>query len=273
MKVKTLTRSLIRVGVIEPHNLLREGLVALLDSAEGFDCVGGWSTESQLPEALCSVKPDVLLVGMSSEVSSASLSLLHFARSAPTMQIVALVECPKNCRCDRTFDAASPDDHSGDIEDKGAKWVTQDQAAHNQCACIARDFPARAVIGKKVSFSILSCAIRAVHQARDSYKDRLTAPGAGFLGESTAETFDDGSVLSLLSSREREVTLLVARGFANKEISSRLGVSYSTVKNHISRILQKLNLDHRTQLAIYAISRGAANDAQAAFENNRFLKQ
>jgi NarL family two-component system response regulator LiaR len=56
-----------------------------------------------------------------------------------------------------------------------------------------------------------------------------------------------------LTEREREVIRLVAMGRNNREIAQELFISEKTVKTHISNILGKLNLDHRTQLAIYAI--------------------
>jgi DNA-binding NarL/FixJ family response regulator len=59
-----------------------------------------------------------------------------------------------------------------------------------------------------------------------------------------------------LSSRETEILKLIAEGFANKQISSRLGLSEKTVKNHISRIFSKLKISARTQAAVHAIRAG-----------------
>ncbi|MCQ6275023.1 response regulator transcription factor [Bacillus sp. V3B] len=56
-----------------------------------------------------------------------------------------------------------------------------------------------------------------------------------------------------LTPRELEITKLVGEGQTNKEISERLHLSVGTVKNHITHILQKMNLRDRTQLAIYAV--------------------
>ncbi|NJP37958.1 response regulator [Alkalicoccus luteus] len=56
-----------------------------------------------------------------------------------------------------------------------------------------------------------------------------------------------------LTKREKEITMLVGDGRTNQEIASELFLSVGTVKNHISVILDKLELRDRTQLAIYAI--------------------
>jgi DNA-binding NarL/FixJ family response regulator len=59
-----------------------------------------------------------------------------------------------------------------------------------------------------------------------------------------------------LTSREIEVLRLVAAGATNREIAGRLYLSVGTVKNHVSRILNRLNLRDRTQAAIYARDHG-----------------
>jgi DNA-binding NarL/FixJ family response regulator len=61
-----------------------------------------------------------------------------------------------------------------------------------------------------------------------------------------------------LSRREVDVVRLIALGMSNKEISSRLFLSRKTIKNHVSRIFNKLNVNARTQAAIHAIKHGIA---------------
>ncbi|HEY4441661.1 MAG TPA: response regulator transcription factor [Candidatus Elarobacter sp.] len=61
-----------------------------------------------------------------------------------------------------------------------------------------------------------------------------------------------------LSARETEIIRLIARGLSNKEISASLHLSEKTVKNHISRIFAKLNINARTQAAVHAIKTGLA---------------
>ena len=56
--------------------------------------------------------------------------------------------------------------------------------------------------------------------------------------------------------REKEVLVLVAQGMTNREIASELIISENTVRNHLSHILDKLDLSRRSQVAVYAAQRG-----------------
>jgi DNA-binding NarL/FixJ family response regulator len=73
----------------------------------------------------------------------------------------------------------------------------------------------------------------------------------------TAATYEQARAhLAGLSPREREVLLAVARGLANGQIAGELAMSVATVKAHVSRILTKLDLSNRTQLALLAHDAG-----------------
>ncbi|MDD6772218.1 response regulator transcription factor, partial [Inconstantimicrobium porci] len=59
---------------------------------------------------------------------------------------------------------------------------------------------------------------------------------------------------TLFTSRELEIIKLVADGLSNKDIAANLFISEGTVKNHVSTILEKGGLSHRTQLAVYYLT-------------------
>ena len=63
-----------------------------------------------------------------------------------------------------------------------------------------------------------------------------------------------------LTEREQEVLQLIADGMNNRDIAGKLVISEKTVKTHVSNILSKLNLDDRTQAAIYALRHGTSTD-------------
>ncbi len=68
-------------------------------------------------------------------------------------------------------------------------------------------------------------------------------------------TIGDGSDESSLTPREIEILEMICHGASNKDIARHLGISYQTVKNHVTAILHKLGVKDRTQAVLYAIKR------------------
>lgn len=64
-----------------------------------------------------------------------------------------------------------------------------------------------------------------------------------------------------LTGREADVLRLLVIGYANKEIASRLSISETTVKTHVSNILAKLNMNSRTQAALHAARIGLVSES------------
>ena len=62
-----------------------------------------------------------------------------------------------------------------------------------------------------------------------------------------------------LTSREQQVLVLLAKGLTNQGIADQLVLSELTVRTHVSNILAKLNLENRTQAALYALRHGMAD--------------
>jgi DNA-binding NarL/FixJ family response regulator len=67
---------------------------------------------------------------------------------------------------------------------------------------------------------------------------------------------DPGDPYAPLSDREMEVLSFVTQGMSNKDIGTLLDISHQTVKNHVTSILRKLNVEDRTQAALYALRQG-----------------
>lgn len=74
--------------------------------------------------------------------------------------------------------------------------------------------------------------------------------------EDSAGSGSDNKLLSPLSRREMQILEYVTHGLINKEIAAKLGISQQTVKNHMTSILKKLNVNDRTQAAVTALRRG-----------------
>lgn len=89
---------------------------------------------------------------------------------------------------------------------------------------------------------------------------RETAIGKRVLGKEVSEKLHISKIRHELhddlTQREKEVLLLIAQGYSNQEISDTLFIALKTVKSHVSNILSKLDIEDRTQAAIYAYKKG-----------------
>lgn len=104
---------------------------------------------------------------------------------------------------------------------------------------------AAGLVYKDVDPGALASAIRSVHAGHILLPPDLAA--ALMRGETGRDR------LSVLTPRERDVLAEIARGRSNKEIARTLLLAEKTVKTHVSNILMKLNVDDRTQAALYAV--------------------
>jgi two-component system, NarL family, response regulator LiaR len=107
-------------------------------------------------------------------------------------------------------------------------------------------------IVKDTSLSELACALKSVASGTPYVDPRV----AGDVLRRRALNYEITS--DELSGRETEIVRLIAQGLSNKDIGERLLLSEKTVKNHISRIFDKLHITARTQAAVYAIRTGIA---------------
>ena len=106
---------------------------------------------------------------------------------------------------------------------------------------------AAAYVIKAMSYETLVDAVRRAYA------------GSRYLPPPVARSLANRTPNSDLSPREREVLALLVRGRTNKGIADALGITEATVKCHVSVILQRLNVDDRTQAVVAALQRGLAH--------------
>lgn len=102
------------------------------------------------------------------------------------------------------------------------------------CGYILKNSPAERILN----------AIRAVNAGGTVFQEDILKYVRGKLSSGGGELFAE------LSPRELDVVRLIAEGLSNRQIAERLYLSNGTVRNHISAILEKTGLEHRTQLAV-----------------------
>lgn len=114
---------------------------------------------------------------------------------------------------------------------------------------------ARGYLLKDTDIDIIIQAIKTVYQGGGLMDPEVTKIMMTQFSRLANHT-EDAQLLEGLTEREQLIAKYVAEGFNNKEIGEKIFIGEGTVKNHLTRILQKLELRDRTQLAIYVLKSG-----------------
>lgn len=106
---------------------------------------------------------------------------------------------------------------------------------------------ANGYLAKSVDADSLARAVRSAAAGQGAFSPEVTQ-------SLTARPAPSAATLALLTARETEISVLVAEGRTNAEIAQQLDLSIFTVKNHVSNILMKLNVQSRTEAAAFILT-------------------
>jgi DNA-binding NarL/FixJ family response regulator len=209
---------MIRVFVVDDQTLVRKGVRSLLSLLPDIDVVGeavdGIEAMNLIPEA----KPEVVLLDIRMPGLDGLSVLRRLAVPGQAPHFIVLT----------TFDDAD--------------------VLIDSCKAGAQGF-----LLKDVSLEQLASAIRAVAEGRSILQPSITETLLRNLTERKSTRPRDGAA-EVLSERERDVVRLMAGGFSNRQIGEMLGLTEGTVKNHVSRLLFKLDARDRTSVVLKAIA-------------------
>ncbi|MGV8969840.1 MAG: response regulator [Microbacteriaceae bacterium] len=220
----------IRVAIVDDQALFRAGIRMLVSSQPDLEFVGEASDGAEGITLAATATPDVILMDIRMPVMDGIESTKRIiadaaSRGSATPRVVVLT----------TFDL--------------------DQAAATAIRGGASGF-----LLKDADPEFLLSAIRTVHSGTAVFAAAATRElfeNFNSTGSPAAPAAPAAEFVSL-TSREREIFFLAARGLSNAEIAATAFLSEATVKTHISRILSKLELRDRVQLVVYAYENGLA---------------
>jgi DNA-binding NarL/FixJ family response regulator len=207
----------VRVVLVDDHSMFRSGVRAELATDSGVDIVGEAGSVGEAVAVIGRTKPDVVLLDVHMP-DGGGKAVLEQVKD-PDVRFLAL----------SVSDAA--EDVIGVIRAGARGYVT-----------------------KTISGPDLSAAVRRVKDGDAVFSPRL----AGFVLDAFTRPEASRELdpeLDQLTQREREVLRLLARGYAYKEIASRLFISVKTVETHVSSVLRKLQLSNRYELSRWATDR------------------
>lgn len=218
----------IRVIIVDDHPLFREGVRNIVDSEDDLTVLAEAMSGDEGLELVRNLKPDVALV----DINLPSINGIQVTRQIISERlntaVVLLTAYDDVEQVLHAFRAGASAYCSKDVEP--GKLV--DVIRH-----VARDFY---VVGDQVYD----------REGLEHWLDRGV--------ETVRRPHHEGEVdaYTPLSPREMEILQYVTRGLSNKEIAVQLGISHQTVKNHMTSILHKLDVEDRTQAAVYALRHG-----------------
>jgi DNA-binding NarL/FixJ family response regulator len=217
----------ISVLIVDDHPVFLQGLRRVLEPEPDIEVVGAATDGEQAIEMATRLNPDVVLVDINLPSMNGMQVTRQLKADLPGIAVVML--------------SAYHDDN---------------QVLH------AIRAGASAYYAKGVAPETLLYAVREVSQGMYVIEENVLSKPE--VAEWITERFEEfgasweGSedIFTPLSNREMDILQLITRGMSNKEVALELGISYQTVKNHMTSILRKLAVNDRTQAAIYALRKG-----------------
>lgn len=218
---------MIRVVIADDVRILRQGLEAILSRAEGIQVAGLASDGKEAWELCREHRPEVVLMDMRMPGYDGSWGILKIKEDFPETKILVLTTFDDQ----ETIEAAVRSGADGYIlkEMEDEKMI---QSIRAVCAGIR-------VFGDSVFEGIR-------RNMSWGQKEGSRPEGKEAGGQEAADKMG-------ITERERSLMQCVARGMDNKEIAAELFLAEGTVRNQISRILEKLKLKDRTQLAVFTV--------------------
>ena len=207
----------IKVMIVDDHELIREGISKILDMENDIDIVFKAKSGIEALEALKDVKPDVILLDINMNELNGIETLKKIKASGSKTKIIMLT----------VYD---------DVE-----YISQ-----------SVNLGANGYVLKDSDSDTLIKTIKIVNEGGSYIQPTLATQLIKHMTNEKKNT-NDKKLLELLTRRELIVMKEISSGLNNKSISKKLNISEKTVKNHVSSILKKLELQDRTQVAIYAI--------------------
>ncbi len=211
----------ISVLLAEDHQIVREGLRALLEIEDDIEVIAEAQTGRQAVQLTRKLRPDVVLMDIAMPQLNGLEAIRRILKAFPATRVLVL-------------SAHGDDEYIRQVVLLGAAGY----------------------LLKQTSADVLSQAIRQVQQGHQFYSPSIACR----VDDLHLDANDMGELLekkkAVLSSREVEVLQLVAEGKANKQVARELGISIKTVEKHRQKLMTKLDLHDTAGITRYAIAAG-----------------
>lgn len=215
----------IKILIADDIMILRQGLKAVLEQDAGLQVVALAENGREAFEKCRVFQPDVVLMDMRMPDYDGEYGIRAIKEQCPEIRVLVLT----------TFDDEETIRKA--VSGGADGYILKELEDAKVIASVKSVYAGMSVFGGSV--------YRVMKKQMDGTKDRQSAES---VSASEAET--------AFTPRESDVIRLVAQGYDNREIAAELFLAEGTVRNLVSRLLEKLELKDRTQLAVYAVKHG-----------------
>jgi DNA-binding NarL/FixJ family response regulator len=204
----------LRLVVVDDHEVVRQGLVAVLDRRPGFQVVGEAGTVADAIAETLRLEPDIVVMDVRLPDGSGVEACREIRSERPATRVIMLTSYP------------------------------DEEAVLSAIVAGASGY-----LLKQIRARDLVSALEAVGRGESLLDPAVTERVLERVRRIATGQFNDE--LAVLTPQEQKILLLVAEGKTNKEIAADVFLSDKTVKNYVSSILSKLNLERRAQAAAF----------------------
>lgn len=207
---------MIKVLLVDDHEMVRLGVSSYLSIQEDIEVIGEAENGRQGYEKAMTLRPDVILMDLVMEEMDGIESTKAILKDWPEAKIIIVTSFIDD---EKVYPA---------IEVGAAGYLLKTSTAHE-----------------------IADAIRATQRGERVLEPEVTTKMMEKMSRRNEPVLHEE-----LTNRENEILMLISEGKSNQEIADELFITLKTVKTHVSNILAKLEVEDRTQAAIYAFKHG-----------------
>ncbi len=213
---------MIKVVIVDDQEIVREGLKMILSLHEEIEVIGEAVNGQDLLKLLLTTMPEVILMDIRMPVKDGIEATKLVKEKYPDIKIIILT----------TF---NEDEYIFDVLKNGADgYILKDSASKEIIDSIKTACEGNVLLNPKITLKV----VKALNSMNNKKNFEFKNSG-------------EENLIHLLTQREKEVTEYIMQGKSNKSIGKEMFLTEGTVKNYVSRILEKLQLHNRAELILY----------------------
>lgn len=235
----------IRVLIADDQALIRRGMAMLLDAAPDIEVLGQAADGVEAVELARRLLPDVVLMDLHMPRKGGVLATREISAALPHTRVMVLTTFDRD---DLVFDAVRAGAQAYLLKDASEEEVLDTVRAVHRGESRLTPQIARKVMDQ---FRLLADRV-----AQEPPSPPAPDPRAASQAAAPGEPSQPDSMMTTtkpLTEREAAVLELIAKGYGNRQIATTLNLAEGTAKNHVSRIMQKLHANTRTELAVLVL--------------------